>query len=106
MWDLEARDHHPDADRLEHRHLCPADDLSDLREVRQDLRIDIEPVIHLESRHDECVARPQGPIGEECNGVIILPNEASGKLAGDDAAEHGRHEPRLILDACRTPSSS
>ncbi len=72
-------------------------DLRNLHEVRQDLGVDVEPVIDLEPRDDEGVTRPQRAIGEECNRVLVLPNEASWQLAGNDAAEDGRHEARLIL---------
>ena len=76
VGDLETREHQPDARRLECRHLCFAYRLRGDDDVRQQVGLEIEPVIDLFARHHQRVAGTQRPVGEKRDAALVLPDES------------------------------
>jgi hypothetical protein len=68
-----------------------ADVLRDLKEVRGELRVHVDPVVDFGAGHNECVARRHRRDRKERDGTVVLPDETAGQLAVDDATENGGH---------------
>src|SRR5260370_38261180 len=88
---FEARQHQPDARRLESSHLRPSDRLGYLCQVAEQIGVQVDPVIDLLSRDHQRVAGAQRAIGQENDTVVVLPHESRRQLAGDYAGETDRH---------------
>jgi len=88
---LEPRQHQPDAHRLEAGHLRLADRLRGGREVGEQIRVNIEPMVDLLARHHQGMSGAERAVGEECHALVVLPHKPRGQLAGDDAGEDARH---------------
>ncbi len=84
VWHLQPRQHDADARRLEAGHLRLADRLRNRREMRQQTRIEVDPVIDLLARDHQRVPGAQRTVGEEHHAEVVLPDESGGQLTGDD----------------------
>jgi len=95
---LETGQHHPDPRGLECRHLRTPDCLRDIREVGEEGRFQIEPVVDLEPWDDQRVAWSERSDGEEGDAFIVFPDEARGQLPFDDLSEDRGHASRLACN--------
>ncbi len=91
MGDFESGDDQSNPGCFECSPLGKSDRLRNRHQVGGGIGIQIEPVIDLCTRDNQCVPGSKRIDREECNGNVIAPDETSGQLACDDACEQCGH---------------
>ncbi len=84
VGNLQAGDHHPYLRGREGRVQRPAQITSHGREVGDEPRFGIDPMIDLVPRDDERVARGQRVDRQERDATVVLPHETCRQVAVDD----------------------